>query len=415
MNTIKVGIIGIGYVGLPLALAFSAKYKTIAYDVDTQRVHDLLKNQDTALENSTATIRVAQENGLVFTADKKELAKANFYIITVPTPVDKDNKPDLSQLLQATKTVAQFLQKGDIVVYESTVYPSVTETICAPLLAKKAGLGYNKDFFVGYSPERFNPGDSEHTVTNTLKITSGSTPEIAQKITAIYDTIITAGTYLAPSIQVAEAAKILENAQRDINIAFINEMAQLFAAMDIDTNAVLAAAGTKWNFMPFTPGLVGGHCIGVDSYYLLHRAKELAYEANILQAGRLVNNSMSSFVAQQLVKQLLAKDIAIKNAKVLLAGITIKENVTDIRNSKSVALLKELTSYQMQVAVYDPWADAAEVKKVYAIDLLTELTTSYDAIIIAVGHNEFKKMDFAKHLIKQGVLYDMKGVLDKKA
>jgi len=414
-SDIKIGIIGLGYVGLPLAVAFARKYPVVAYDIDINRVIVLNQGLDTSRETIPETIQNALVNGLRITADKTDLATANIYIVTVPTPVTASNEPDLTALRAASKLVAQYLKQDDIVIYESTVYPGATEEVCVPILVENSHLVYNKDFFVGYSPERISPGDKEHRLENIIKITSGSTPEIAQKIDKLYQTIIAVGTYLAPSIQVAEAAKVIENTQRDMNIAFVNELAQLFSLMDLDTQEVLKAAGTKWNFLPFQPGLVGGHCIGVDTHYLTYKAKQLGFEPKLIDAGRTINASMGNFVAQRLVKMMLAKDIALKNAKVLVAGITIKENVTDIRNARAVDVVRELASYGLEITVLDTWADVEEVKEVYTIDLVTDINTIktvFDALIITVAHEDFKNMDFSKVLKDKNVIFDLKSVLE---
>ncbi len=422
MKNTKIAIIGLGYVGLPLAVEFAKKYHTIGFDINQTRINQLKKNKDITLEVSSKELSLVnkntltQENGLWLTNDINQIKEANFYIITVPTPVDKNNKPDLTPLYKASETVGSILKKGDIVVYESTVFPGATEEECVPILEKISNLKFNTDFFVGYSPERINPGDKERTVTKILKVTSGSTPEIAKKIDNVYKSIITAGTHLAPSIKVAEAAKVIENSQRDINIAFVNELSKIFKLMDIDTNEVLAAAGTKWNFLPFKPGLVGGHCIGVDPYYLAQKAIQLGYNPEIILAGRRLNDSMGAFVAQELVKLMIKKDINVKNANVLVLGITFKENCPDIRNSRAIDVINELKSFKLNVDVYDPWATVSAVKHEYDIDLIShikDVDKKYDSVIIVVAHNEFKELDISKLTKKNHVIYDVKAMLPK--
>jgi len=427
MKDTRIAIIGLGYVGLPLAVEFAKKYQTIGLDINAGRIEQLKKNTDSTLETTTEQLQAvnskslevleASKNGLWLTTDSKEIKDCNFYIVTVPTPVDKNNKPDLIPLYKASETVGNILKKGDIVVYESTVFPGATEEECVPILEKISKLKFNKDFYVGYSPERINPGDKERTVTKILKVTSGSTPEIGKKVDAIYKSIIAAGTHLAPSIKVAEAAKVIENSQRDINIAFVNELSKIFKLMDIDTNEVLEAAGTKWNFLPFKPGLVGGHCIGVDPYYLAQKAIKLGYNPEIILAGRRLNDSMGGFVAQETVKLMINKDIPVKNANALVLGITFKENCPDIRNSRAIDVINELKSFKLNVDVYDPWATVSAVKHEYDIDLISDFSDiekKYQTILIVVAHEEFKTLDLLSVSAKNHVLYDVKAMLPKE-
>ncbi len=426
MENIKIAIIGLGYVGLPLAVEFAKKYPTIGFDINQNRIEQLRNNRDVTLETTSDELKSVNVNdktdlgtgkGLWFTTNLNDLEQANFYIVTVPTPVDKNNKPDLSPLYKASETVGKYLKKGDIVVYESTVFPGATEEECVPILEKISGLKFNEDFYVGYSPERINPGDKERTVTKILKVTSGSTPEIGKKIDAVYKSIITAGTHLAPSIKVAEAAKVIENSQRDINIAFVNELSKIFKLMDIDTNEVLAAAGTKWNFLPFKPGLVGGHCIGVDPYYLAQKAIQLGYNPEIILAGRRLNDSMGGFVAQETVKLMIKKDINVKDANVLVLGITFKENCPDIRNSRAIDVINELKSFKVNVDVYDPWATVSAVKHEYDLDLISDfkdINKKYDGVIIVVAHDIFKDIDLDDILNENHIIYDVKAMLPKE-
>jgi len=426
MKKTKIAIIGLGYVGLPLAVEFAKKYQVIGFDINTKRINELRENNDFTLETSSEdleSVNVASLNnlknastGLWLTDNLSDIKSANFYVITVPTPVDKSNRPDLTPLYKASETVGSVLAKDDVVVYESTVFPGATEDECIPILEKVSGLVFNKDFYAGYSPERINPGDKEHTVTKILKITSGSTPEIAQYIDEVYQSIIVAGTHLAPSIKVAEAAKVIENSQRDINIAFVNELAKIFRLMDIDTNDVLEAAGTKWNFLPFRPGLVGGHCIGVDPYYLAQKAMELGYNPEIILAGRRLNDSMGPFVSQETVKMMIKKGIPIKDANVLVLGITFKEDCPDIRNSRAIDIVRELESFEVNVDVFDPWANSAEVKLEYNIDLITskeKIRKKYDGIILAVSHKEFITLDLSNYVEENHVIFDVKSILPK--
>ena len=407
----KLAIIGLGYVGLPLAVEFGKKFDTVGFDINEERIKELKEGYDRTLEVDSENLKSAEK--LSFTTDINDIKDANIYIVTVPTPIDSFKRPDLTPLIKASETVGKVLKKGDIVIYESTVYPGATEEDCVPVLEKFSGLKFNEDFFCGYSPERINPGDKEHTVTKIKKVTSGSTPEIAKVVDELYKSIIEAGTHLAPSIKVAEAAKVIENSQRDINIAFVNELAMIFNKMGIDTNAVLEAAGTKWNFLPFKPGLVGGHCIGVDPYYLTHKAQQLGYNPEIILAGRRLNDNMGIFVANQVVKLMIKKGKRIEGAKILVLGITFKENCPDIRNSRVIDVINELKDFGCEVEVYDPWADKEEVKHEYGIDLLTKEDkldlNKYDALVVAVAHNEFKEMDIKKS--DNQVVYDIKGIL----
>lgn len=403
----KIAVIGLGYVGLPLAAAFSEKYEVTGFDVNAARIKELKSGYDRTLELSGEQMKKAIENGMKFSLNLDDIKDCNFFIVTVPTPIDKNKRPDLTPVIKATQSVAKVLKKGDIVVYESTVYPGVTEEICVPLL-EQSGLKFNEDFFCGYSPERINPGDKEHTVTKIKKITSGSTPEIAQKVDEVYRSIITAGTHKAPTIKVAEAAKVIENTQRDINIAFMNELAMIFNKMNIDTNAVLQAAGTKWNFLNFRPGLVGGHCIGVDPYYLTHKAQELGFHPEMILAGRRINDNMGKYAADQVVKLMIKRGVLINSARVLVLGLTFKENCPDIRNSRVIDVIEELRDFGCRVDVYDPWADEAEVKREYGLTPLKSFDEAdYDCVVIAVAHDKFKGLKFSKALV-----YDIKNVYE---
>ncbi len=427
MKKPKIAIIGLGYVGLPLAVEFAKKYQVVGFDINAQRIKELRNNLDTTLETeshelesvnkSTLSSLETSGNGLWLTDLLDDISSSNFYVVTVPTPVDKNNRPDLTPLYKASESVGTVLDKGDIVVYESTVFPGATEDECIPILEKVSGLTFNEDFYAGYSPERINPGDKEHTVTKILKVTSGSTPEIARYIDDVYKSVIVAGTHLASSIKVAEAAKVIENSQRDINIAFVNELSKIFRLMEIDTNDVLEAAGTKWNFLPFRPGLVGGHCIGVDPYYLAQKATELGYNPEIILAGRRLNDSMGPFVAQETVKMMIRKGIRVKDGNALVLGITFKEDCPDIRNSRVIDIIDELKTYNLNVDVYDPWASADEVKHEYNISILSskeEVVKKYDCIILAVGHREFKDFDLNGNLAKDHVIFDVKSTLPKE-
>lgn len=419
----KIAVIGLGYVGLPLARLFAEKYPVVGFDINQGRVEKLNKGHDDTLEVSDELLQSvlvdhnpnSGETGLFCTHDVSAIADANFYVITVPTPVDKNNRPILTPLIKASETVGKVLKKGDIVVYESTVYPGATEEDCIPVLEKVSGLRFNEDFFAGYSPERINPGDKEHTVEKILKVTSGSTPEIGKEVDEIYKSVITAGTHLAPTIKVAEAAKVIENSQRDINIAFVNELAKIFNLMEIDTHDVLAAAGTKWNFLKFSPGLVGGHCIGVDPYYLAQKAQEFGYHPEIILAGRRLNDSMGQYVASEVVKKMLHEDIRVKNSKAIVLGFTFKENCPDVRNTKVIDVIKNLEDYGIQVTTYDPWANPEEVKHEYGIETTDQLPSDkFDAVILAVAHNEFKELNISDILSDKGVIYDVKNFLPKE-
>ncbi len=407
----KLAIIGLGYVGLPLAVEFGKKYTTIGFDINKKRIDELKKGYDRTLEVNTEELK--ESNQLSFTSSVEKLKEATIYIVTVPTPVDLYKKPDLKPILSASKTVGKVLKKGDIVVYESTVYPGCTEEDCVPILEKESGLKFNKDFFCGYSPERINPGDKEHTISKIKKVVSGSTPKIAQELNTLYSSIITAGTHLASSIKVAEASKVIENAQRDLNIAFVNELALIFDKMDIDTLEVLEAAGTKWNFLPFRPGLVGGHCIGVDPYYLTYKAESLGYHPEVILAGRRINDTMGVFVASKVVKLMIQRSSSVKGARILVLGITFKENCPDIRNSRVIDVIREFQDFGANVEVCDPWADAAEVKHEYNLDLIKEPINNYDAIVLAVSHKEFESLDFENLKHEKTVVYDIKGKFDK--
>ena len=442
--THQIAIIGLGYVGLPLARLFATKYPVVGFDINQQRIAELNAGNDFTLEVEEELLKsvLVSENpvaealeatGLFCTHELTDIADANIYIITVPTPVDKNNKPDLTPLYKASETVGKVLKKGDIVIYESTVYPGATEEECIPVLEKISGLKFNEDFFAGYSPERINPGDKEHTVEKILKVTSGSTPEIGKVVDDLYQSVITAGTHLATTIKVAEAAKVIENSQRDINIAFVNELAKIFNLMDINTHDVLEAAGTKWNFLPFKPGLVGGHCIGVDPYYLAQKAQELGYHPEIILAGRRMNDSMGEYVASQVVKAMIKKNITINGAQVLMLGVTFKENCPDVRNTKIVDVVAALKDYGMNVTIYDPWAKPEEVKHEYGLTCYNTLpchsgrseeslsaaqleSTSasiekYDAVVLGVAHNEFLNLDLKLSLKDNAVVYDVKGIL----
>jgi UDP-N-acetyl-D-galactosamine dehydrogenase len=426
MKETKIAIIGLGYVGLPLAVEFAKKFEVVGFDINKQRITELRNNQDVTLETTTAELEAvnvssakalqSQSKGLWISDQLEDIASANYYVVTVPTPVDKNHRPDLTPLYKASETVGKVLSKEDVVIYESTVFPGATEDECRPILEQFSGLKYNQDFYLGYSPERINPGDKEHTVTKILKVTSGSTPEIATKVDDLYKSIITAGTHLAPCIKVAEAAKVIENSQRDVNIAFVNELSKIFRLMNIDTNDVLEAAGTKWNFLPFRPGLVGGHCIGVDPYYLAHKAMELGYNPEIILSGRRLNDSMGPYVAQETIKLMIKKGIKIYGSNVLVLGITFKEDCPDIRNSRAIDIIEELNSYSVNVDVYDPWASKEEVHEEYGIDLLNNQETidkKYDGVVLAVSHKEFLSFDFNKHCKKDFVMFDVKSILEK--
>lgn len=412
---LKIAIIGLGYVGLPLAVEFGKKVPVTGFDIHQRRIDELKVGQDHTLEVSPEELK--QATRLTYTAQLEDLKDCNFYIVTVPTPIDDFKQPDLTPLIKASTSIGQVLKKGDIVVYESTVYPGATEEACIPVLEQVSGLKFNQDFFAGYSPERINPGDKQHRVTNILKITSGSTPQVAEFVDQVYNLIIEAGTHKAPSIKVAEAAKVIENTQRDVNIALINELALIFNKMGIDTEDVLKAAGTKWNFLPFRPGLVGGHCIGVDPYYLTHKAQSIGYHPEIILAGRRLNDAMGAYVVTQLVKQMIRKKIQVEGSKVLVLGLSFKENCPDIRNTKIIDIINELKEYQIEVDIYDPWVDISEAQHEYNVTPIKTLQDStYDGVILAVAHEEFKVMgaDKMRKLGKANhVLYDLKYVLDQ--
>ncbi len=421
MDNIKIAVIGLGYVGLPLARLFATKYPVVGFDINQSRVKELMSGTDSTLEvedellQSVLKESASEDTGLFCSTDLKDIEECNYYVITVPTPVDKNNRPDLTPLYRSSETVAKVLKKGDVVVYESTVYPGVTEEECVPVLEKVSGLKFNEDFYVGYSPERINPGDKEHTVEKILKVTAGSTPEIGEKVNQLYASVITAGTHLAPTIKVAEAAKVIENSQRDINIAFVNELAKIFNMMNIDTQAVLEAAGTKWNFLPFRPGLVGGHCIGVDPYYLAQKAQEIGYHPEIILAGRRMNDSMGQYVASEVVKLMLQNDLKVKGSKILVLGITFKENCPDVRNTKVVDVIKSLKEYGVDLTIYDPLANPEEVKHEYNLHTTQELPDDkYDAIVLTVAHKPFINLELNNFKSNGAVVYDVKGVLGDK-
>lgn len=415
LSELKIAIIGLGYVGLPLAVEFGKQVPVVGFDIHQKRIDELKSGKDHTLEVSPEEL--AQATRLRYSANLEDLKDCNFYIVTVPTPIDQFKQPDLTPLIKASRSIGQVLSKGDVVVYESTVYPGATEEACIPVLEQVSGLIFNTDFFVGYSPERINPGDKQHRVTNILKITSGSTPEVADYVDQVYNLIIQAGTHKAPSIKVAEAAKVIENTQRDVNIALINELAVIFNKMGIDTEAVLQAAGTKWNFLPFRPGLVGGHCIGVDPYYLTHKAQSIGYHPEIILAGRRLNDGMGAYVVTQLVKGMIKKKIQVEGAKVLVLGLSFKENCPDIRNTKVIDIVHELQEYHIQADVYDPWIDATEAEHEYGIQPITELKNGeYDAVILAVAHEQFKAMGAAQILAlgkANHVLYDLKYIFSQ--
>ena len=418
MSKIKIAVIGLGYVGLPLARLFATKYPVVGFDINTKRVSELMKGNDDTLEVDSKALqtvlvdKVSNKKGLFCSSKIAAIKDCNYYIITVPTPVDKNNSPVLTPLIKASETVGSVLKKQDIVVYESTVYPGATEEECIPVLEKVSDLQFNTDFFAGYSPERINPGDKKHTVDKILKVTSGSTLEVGKKVDDLYKSVITAGTHLAPTIKVAEAAKVIENSQRDINIAFVNELAKIFNLMDINTHDVLEAAGTKWNFLPFKPGLVGGHCIGVDPYYLAQKAQEYGYNPEIILSGRRLNDSMGKYVASEVIKLMIQKDIKIKNANILILGITFKENCPDVRNTKVIDVVNSLKEYGTKISIFDPWANTTEVEREYGLISKQELPKEmFDAIILTVAHNEFKNLDFKKLSKTASVIYDVKNVL----
>ena len=416
----KIAIVGLGYVGLPLARLFATKYPVVGFDINAARIQELQSGKDATLEVEDHLLQSvlldknpSDETIGLFCSDQiEDIADANIYIITVPTPVDKNNRPVLTPLYKSSETVGKVLKKGDIVIYESTVYPGVTEEECIPVLEKVSGLTFNVDFFAGYSPERINPGDKEHTVEKILKVTSGSTPEIGKIVDNLYKSVITAGTHLAPTIKVAEAAKVIENSQRDINIAFVNELAKIFNLMNIDTHEVLKAAGTKWNFLPFKPGLVGGHCIGVDPYYLAQKAQEYGYHPEIILAGRRLNDSMGQYVAEQVIKTMIKKDINVNGAEILMLGITFKENCPDVRNTKIVDVIRALEDFGVKVTTFDPWANPEEVDHEYKLECQNTIPNKkFDAIVLGVAHKEFLDIDFSFLKKENAILYDVKGVL----
>ncbi|PTX42601.1 UDP-N-acetyl-D-galactosamine dehydrogenase [Christiangramia gaetbulicola] len=417
----NIAVIGLGYVGLPLARLFATKFPVVGFDINQSRVDELMSGKDSTLEvedkllQSSLKKSNSEHVGLFCSTLLDDIKSCNYYIITVPTPVDKNNRPDLTPLYKSSETVGKVLKRGDIVVYESTVYPGVTEEECVPVLERVSGLKFNEDFYVGYSPERINPGDKEHTVEKILKVTAGSTPEIGRRVNELYSEVITAGTHLAPTIKVAEAAKVIENSQRDINIAFVNELAKIFNMMGIDTHDVLEAAGTKWNFLPFKPGLVGGHCIGVDPYYLAQKAQEIGYHPEIILAGRRMNDSMGQYVASEVVKLMLQNDIKVKGAKILVLGITFKENCPDVRNTKVVDVIKSLKEYGVEITIFDPLANPSEVQHEYNLDTTNEMPIDkFDAIVLTVAHKEFMNIDLDNFKNNGAVVYDVKGVLGDK-
>ena len=419
MNKDKIAIIGLGYVGLPLARFFATKYSVVGFDINQERIKELTAGIDSTLEVDNHTLQAVlvkestEANGLFCTNELDQIKDCNYYIITVPTPVDKNNRPILTPLIKASETVGAVLKPGDIVVYESTVYPGATQEDCVPVLERVSGLVFNKDFYAGYSPERINPGDKEHTVEKILKVTSGSTPEIGKKVDALYKAVITAGTHLAPTIKVAEASKVIENSQRDINIAFVNELAKIFNLLDINTHDVLKAAGTKWNFLPFKPGLVGGHCIGVDPYYLAQKAQEKGYHPEIILAGRRLNDGMGDYVASQIVKCMIKKDIPVNGANILILGITFKENCPDVRNTKAVDLISSLKDYGANITIHDPWANEQEVLHEYGLTSLKTLPNQkFDAVVLTVSHNKFKGLDYQSLKNNNAVVYDVKNFID---
>lgn len=413
---LKIAVIGLGYVGLPLAVEFGKKIKTIGFDINEKRILELRNSLDKTLEIEEKELRKTLDNGLFsVSSNKNDLRECNVFIVTVPTPTDKNNRPVLTPLIKASETVGSLLKKGDVVIYESTVYPGVTEDECVPVLELISKLKFNIDFFVGYSPERINPGDKEHTVSKILKVTSGSTPDAAEFVDNLYSAIITAGTFKASSIKVAEAAKVIENSQRDINIAFVNELSKIFNLLKIDTHEVLEAAGTKWNFIKFKPGLVGGHCIGVDPYYLAQKAQELGYHPEIILAGRRLNDGMGKYIANETIKLMIEKDIKIKNSNILILGFTFKENCPDVRNTKVIDIVNELESYKANLTIFDPWANLFEIQNEYKINAYNRLESGlkFDAIILAVGHSEFLNFDYKSYLNPSYIIYDVKGILNR--
>ena len=416
MKDTKIGVIGLGYVGLPLARLFSTKFPTVGFDMNQRRVDALMGGHDATLEVSDDLLQEAiDKHGFVCTTDLEKIKDCNFYVVAVPTPVDENNRPDLAPLQGASETVGEVISKGDVVVYESTVYPGVTEEECLPIVERVSGLKFNQDFFAGYSPERINPGDKLHTVEKIQKVTSGSTPEIADYVDSVYNSVLINGTHKAPSIRVAEASKIIENSQRDVNIAFMNELAKIFNAMGIDTHDVIEAAASKWNFIKLSPGLVGGHCISVDPYYLIEKAQIYGVLPRIMRASRRLNDGMGAYVANQTIKSMNKKGVLVKDAKILILGITFKENCPDIRNTKVVDIYHTLKEYTSNITVYDPWAAADRVKREYGIDIVSDLPTEkFDAVILAVAHKEFLGLDVRSLVREGGVVYDVKGVLDRE-
>lgn len=417
---INIGIIGLGYVGLPLAVLFAEKYNVIGFDINDKRVNEINQGKDTTLELSeldldnvlTTKSLNRKDSGLFCSSKIEDLKDCEYYIITVPTPVDETKRPVFTPLIKASETVGKVLKENDIVIYESTVYPGATEEICIPVLEKSSGLTFNENFYVGYSPERINPGDKLHTVEKILKVTAGSTPEVAKKVDDLYASVITAGTHLAPTIKVAEASKVIENTQRDINIAFMNELAKIFHLLNIDTNDVLKAAGTKWNFLPFKPGLVGGHCIGVDPYYLAQKAQENGYNPDLILASRRINDGMGEYLGLQIIKLMLKHDLKVKDSKILILGITFKENCPDIRNTKVVDLIKSLNEYKVKTTIYDPWAEPAEVEHEYALTTTQQIPTDkFDVVVLTVAHQKFQTLNINSLLTKNGIIYDVKGTL----
>jgi UDP-N-acetyl-D-glucosamine/UDP-N-acetyl-D-galactosamine dehydrogenase len=415
LNDAPIAVIGLGYVGLPLAVEFGKKRKVVGFDINTARIAELRAGKDNTLEVDAA--EMAEAEHLSFTDKLDDLAECTTFIVTVPTPIDEHKRPDLTPLLKASETIGKVLKRGDIVIYESTVYPGATEEDCVPVLEKTSGLTFNQDFFAGYSPERINPADKTHRLPNIVKVTSGSTPEIADKVDALYATIITAGTHKAPSIKVAEAAKVIENTQRDVNIALVNELALIFNKLDIDTQDVLDAAGTKWNFLPFRPGLVGGHCIGVDPYYLTQKAQSVGYHPEVVLAGRRINDGMGCYIVGRTVREMIARDVPVKGSRALVMGLAFKENCPDLRNTRVVDIIQELESYGIEVDIYDPWVNSAEAKREYGLELIDVLQPrGYDAMIVAVAHDEFVQEDIAKVYGKpQSVVFDVKGILPRSA
>ncbi|MCL1936830.1 MAG: nucleotide sugar dehydrogenase [Candidatus Azobacteroides sp.] len=418
MEEVKIGVIGLGYVGLPLACLFATRYPVVGFDINRKRLNELRLGIDQTLEVSTESLQSTlvnenpigtYEQGLYCTDEEEAIRKCNFYIVTVPTPVNKYHHPDLTSLKKASETIGKVIARGDIVVYESTVYPGATEEDCIPVIEQVSGLKFNEDFFVGYSPERINPGDKEHTVEKIKKITSGSTPEIGEKIDAVYRSVISAGTHLAPTIKIAEAAKVIENTQRDVNIAFVNELKKIFDRMAIDVGAVLEAAGTKWNFLPFKPGLVGGHCTGVDPYYLAQKAQEYGYHPEIILAGRRMNDGMGEYVGMQVTKEMIKKGILVKGSRILILGVTFKENCPDVRNTKVIDVVNTLKDYDAKITVYDPWANPEEVRQEYGLCIVSQLPEEkFDAVVIAVAHREFNNINYSSLLKENSVWYNLK-------